>query len=126
MAVHLEKLYNELKYKGRRQHIPEIMDILNRCRELGQINQDQYGKVCMEIFTANTKEHDNHHSNNNVADPNKSLKTMALMDKFLILCQDTKENGIDHTAELNKLAEALKGRVINNADYRKMYNIMTI
>ena len=116
MIEDFEKFYSELIYKGRRENIPELMDILCAWREDGQITQDQYNKLCMKIY--DTTDITNHSSTSadesdedNYVDsvPHLSTEEKALLNKFRMLFHEMKNNcRVDNSENICKLLDVLK------------------
>ena len=51
MTKAFQQLYSDQVKKGRRENVPDLIDILNIWREDGQIDQDRYDKVLTKIKT---------------------------------------------------------------------------
>ena len=51
MLEDFQQLYSDLIKKRRRENVPELVDILNIWREVGEIDQDGYDKVSRKIKT---------------------------------------------------------------------------
>ena len=128
MVEDFKKLYSELINEGRRESVPELMSILCIWREDGQINQEQYKKLCMKINAAsmtddvyNSDESDDDHT------PLDASAIKRLRKRFKLLHYDLINKGhTDNAPILRGLLDILKGEgEINQEEYEKGLKVVT-
>lgn len=136
MVEEFRKLYYELVNEGRRENVPELLDILCIWRDAAQIDQEQYKKFCMKINAISMKD--------NVYSSDESLTDDAVDDdddhplldasaikrlhkRFKLLHYDLINKGhTDNAPILRGLLDILKGEgEINQEEYEKGLKAVT-
>lgn len=138
MVEDFKKLYSELINEGRRENVPELMNILCIWRDAAQIDQEQYKKLYMKINAASMK--DNVYSsdesltddaNDDDDDDHTPLDASAvkrLRKRFKLLHYDLINKGHKMNAPiLRGLLDVLKdeGCISNQMDYEKAIKSIT-